>query len=145
MTPKDKLELKELLQQHAENISVAANAKFEIIDFKLDAITQQTTKTNGRVNRLEERETTHIANCPLAPKVRALEDSNLATISKKNLVVSALGMVLVLVSIMVGTLRINEVLRVKETDKLQKANDSIMMNQAIIYDKLIKLEIKDKI
>lgn len=49
----------------------------------LEAIKEQTTKTNGRVNTLElklwevvKEEANHVINCPNVPLIQALQDEN---------------------------------------------------------------------
>lgn len=57
------------------------NIKFEKIFDKLDSIETQTTKTNGRVTKLEDkvfelekRDLTHINNCPQTVKIEKINE-----------------------------------------------------------------------
>ena len=99
MTREDKEELKELLHDYIKGVIAREDAKFDIIDFKLDSIKEQTTRTNGRVTRLEEKESNHILNCPIAPKVRVLEDQQLSTRSVKVWLFTAVSITGVVVTI----------------------------------------------
>jgi len=99
-----------------------------------------------RVDDIANKERQHVTLCPVVPKlgemnkrIRVLEDTSLATITKKNLVVSVLSIMAVLMTITLGSIKINETLRVKETNKIMQMNDSIMMNQVIIYNATKKL------
>lgn len=99
-----------------------------------------------RVDEIDNKERNHVAVCPVVPRlgemnkrIRILEDTSLATITKKNLIVSAVSMLAVIMTLMLGSIKINESLRVKETNKIMQMNDSIMMNQAVIYNATKKL------
>lgn len=109
-----------------------------------------------KVEEIDNKERNHVSVCPVVPRlgelnkrVRVLEDTSLATITKKNLVVSVLSTLAVIMTLMLGSIKINETLRVKETNKIMQMNDSIMMNQAVIYNATKKLveeakEIRDE-
>lgn len=69
-------ELKEYLSE-----KIDTNHKHTLL--LLEAIREQTTKTNGRVNTLEvklwkvvEDEAKHVINCPNVPLIQALQDEN---------------------------------------------------------------------
>jgi len=62
------------LNERFEGLAKVMRAQFINIHDKLDAIEEQTTKTNNRVSKLEEKEATHIINCPIAPKVEQLNE-----------------------------------------------------------------------
>ncbi len=90
MTPEDKHEIKTMLS----DILIVHNAKneslFDVINYKLDAIEIQTTKTNGRVLKLEDKvqtlqlnENQHIINCPQAKRIEKLSE-DLLTYKEKN-------------------------------------------------------------
>jgi hypothetical protein len=94
-----------------------------------------------RVDEIDNKERNHVTMCPVVPKlgdidkrVRNLEDSILANISRKSLIKSALATVAVLIGIMIGSLQINEMLRINETTKIMQQSDSILLNQIIIYE-----------
>ena len=89
MTQQDRTEIKELIAEHLENVTAKTDSKFEIIVYKLDMVIEQTTKTNGRVNKLEEKEMMHVVNCPQTIKIRELEDNQLSTKSIKTWLASA--------------------------------------------------------
>ena len=52
MTANDKAELKEMIND-------VVSGRFDLIEYKLQEIKEQTTKTNGRVNKLESEGLTH--------------------------------------------------------------------------------------
>ena len=74
----DKDEIREMLQDCMTGWHARTEAKFDVIDVKLDNIIQQTTKTNGRVTKLEDDNhnfKNHIENTSdLTSKVRVIED-----------------------------------------------------------------------
>jgi hypothetical protein len=83
MTAADKADLKEMIHG-------AVDGRFDLIEYKLGEIEKQTIKTNGRVNRLEEKELLHAANCPQAARISEIED-----VQKKNLAVRKWLMVVI--------------------------------------------------
>jgi hypothetical protein len=70
------------------------DSKFEIIQYKLDAIKEQTTKTNGRVTIMETTVNDlqkHPLSCGLAVKMRSVEDALLAQKSIKQWVIGSVA------------------------------------------------------
>ena len=68
-----------------EGLTTLMNAHFRNVQDKLEAIEKQTNKTNGRVTRtecriedLEKEQLLHYPNCPVEPRVRTLEENELA-------------------------------------------------------------------
>jgi len=53
------------LDSRFEGLSKLMSAQFLNVHDKLDAIEKQTTKTNGRVSILEDKESVHYINCPV--------------------------------------------------------------------------------
>lgn len=85
--------LSDILAGHTQNIE----GKFNVINTQLDQIKEQTTKTNGRVNKLEEkvqtlekRDLEHVINCPIAERVKMLETDNTGTKSIKHFVIQSI-------------------------------------------------------
>lgn len=77
--------LTDVLATHTAQI----DGKFELIKQELGQIKEQTTKTNGRVTRLEEKtevlkinDIEHVTHCPHASRIQSLENSEL---SKKSI------------------------------------------------------------
>lgn len=106
MTQQDKEEIKELLNSCILIANSEHTAKFQVIDYKLDTILQQTTKTNGRVNKLEEKELTHVINCPLQAKVRLLEDNQLTSRAIKKWIVAGIGIASVIMTIIFSAFKL---------------------------------------
>ena len=69
----DNEDYKLFLNERFEGFSKLMRAEFINVHEKLAAIEKQTTKTNNRVSKLEEKESTHIINCPVAPKVEQID------------------------------------------------------------------------
>lgn len=102
MTVEERKEIKELLDNHLVSLMAQHNVKYQIIDFKLDAIKEQTTKTNGRVSKLEEREQIHVMNCPMISRVRNLEDNQLTEKAIKKWVIRTISLMAIGITIILG-------------------------------------------
>jgi hypothetical protein len=55
MTYNDKEEIKEMLSTIISTYSAKTDGKFDLIKLELQVIKEQTTKTNGRVNKMEDK------------------------------------------------------------------------------------------
>lgn len=77
MTKEDKQEIREMMED-------VVGGRFDLIDYKLTKIEDQTTRTNGRVTKLESQELLHVQNCPQTVRIEKLEDNQKgnATINK---------------------------------------------------------------
>ena len=106
MTAQEKKEMKELFQDMLEVVNTKHNAEYEMINYKLDQITAQVLKTNGRVTKLEEKELVHISTCPLNDKVRVLEDNQLTNKSVKNWVVGSITITSIVVTVLMAALKL---------------------------------------
>ena len=79
MTPEQTRQLLlDVLSTHTAEI----NGKFNVINEILERIEVQTTKTNGRVNKLEEKaiilelnDVKHLSECPHAARIQSLENT----------------------------------------------------------------------
>lgn len=72
---------KELIEEKFKGLHALLHARFENVEDRLDRIEEQTTKTNGRVTKLEDKQhaseiiaATHVINCPNVSKIKAIED-----------------------------------------------------------------------
>ena len=81
MLPEDKHEIKEMLHDILIGYQAKNESLFDIINYKLDAIEIQTTKTNGKVLKLEDKvqalqlnENQHIINCPQQKKIEKINE-----------------------------------------------------------------------
>ena len=91
MTVKDKSEMKEILHDYVAGVIAQQDAKYTIIDSKLNDIKLQTSDIVKRVSELEVKEVNHVVNCSIAPKVRVLEDNQLSIKSVKRWVIGTVG------------------------------------------------------
>ena len=96
-----------------------------------------------KVEEIDKKEQNHVSICPVSPKlgdmdkrVRVLEDQNLAVVSRSGLIKSAIAMLAVIVSIIIGTMKIVETTASANTNYLQKQNDSIMKNQTLLIKEI---------
>jgi hypothetical protein len=60
------------IEEKFTGLSKLINARFENVDDRLERIEEQTKKTNGRVNYLEEKEYTHYTTCPNSVKIDSI-------------------------------------------------------------------------
>lgn len=104
MTHTDKEDLKLIMSSAVSEFAATTNGKFDVIKVELEAIKQQTTKTNGRVSKIEEKiednedefnhkiteiearleqlkinDIEHVINCPNLSKIKSLESQISAT------------------------------------------------------------------
>lgn len=107
MEKQDRDEIKEFLIQILETHTAKVDGKFDVINTKLDTITTQTTKHNGRMTKAEEvinyllnREHNHGALCPQAKRIETLEHQQLTSISIKKFLVATLGVTVSIVAIL---------------------------------------------
>lgn len=75
---------KELIEEKFKGLHTLLHARFENVEDRLDRIETQTTRTNGRVTKLEEKQhaaeivaATHVINCPNIKKINDIEDEML--------------------------------------------------------------------
>lgn len=96
MTKEDKEFLNSILETHSARI----DGKFDVINNKLDNIEKQTTKTNGRVSKLEEnvqvlniKDQNHIMYCPQQNRIKTLEDEQISSKSIKKFFYAGVGII----------------------------------------------------
>lgn len=65
---------RELFDEKFKGLTSLINARFENVEDRLVRIEAQTTKTNGRVSELEQKELTHIITCPNVPKIEKINE-----------------------------------------------------------------------
>ena len=113
MTREDRDELRSMILTILEAGAEKTNGKFEVIKSKLDAIEVQTTKTNGRVTKLEQittrlefDEANHANVCPHLKKIEALERTNLTEDAIKKFIIKTIG---ITISIMTVAISIFEI------------------------------------
>jgi hypothetical protein len=106
MTPTEHKEMKELIQNYLENSTTKTDAKFELIVYKLDKVIEQTTRTNGRVSKLEDITLTHPMTCPQITKIRELEDTQLTHKAIKTWVVTSILVTSGIFTILLGLFKL---------------------------------------
>jgi hypothetical protein len=96
LTKVDKDEIREMLQDCMAGGHARTEAKFEIIELKLNHILEQTTKTNGRVALLENDNHDfkhHVAvTHDYDNKIRSLEDNQLSNSSVKKWIAASVAL-----------------------------------------------------
>lgn len=110
-------DIKEMIESVVKSSEQVTSAKLENITSKVDATLKQATKTNGRVDKLEDdvllfgqtvdSDSKHrLTDCPQAPvlieinkKIRTLEDNKLTTEAQKKLVNSAITKTSIIIGI----------------------------------------------
>lgn len=95
LTKGEKEEIREMLQGCMSGVHARTEAKFEIIEIKLNHILEQTTKTNGRVGVLEKDNQDfkhHVSSTNnYDNKIRALEDNQLSQRSIKKWIAASIA------------------------------------------------------
>lgn len=108
MNSEDKAELREMLNNIMAVHSEKTTGEFNVIKVELAAIKEQTTKTNGRVNKLEDKievkisdkiiaidsrietlktnDIEHILHCPHTARIQELENQQLSRKTVRNFV-----------------------------------------------------------
>ena len=150
LTSEDKTEIRQIINDGMSSIHARTEAKFEIIDSKLDGIHGRLDKINGSVARHEQtlneraikfqKIDDYMSNrntgCPHLPAIQALQIAEKISISKKQLIISIITIIGIIIGIDWTSLEINNSLRNTE-------NKNIITNQnkaMIIHDStLLKL------
>lgn len=107
MSREDKEEIKEILHDYVTGVIARQDAKFDIINIKLDLIKEQTTKHNSRmvkveakVQDLEIHNKTRESRCPNTAKIRVLEDNKLTTESIKKWITQSIVTTSIIISVL---------------------------------------------
>ena len=106
MTKEERAEMKELFEDLLQITTTKHDEQYKMIDYKLDLIKEQTTKTNGRVLKLENKELVHISLCPLNEKVRTIEDNQLSSKSVQKWVVGSITITSIIVTVIMAIFKL---------------------------------------
>jgi predicted nuclease with TOPRIM domain len=106
MTKEDRDELRDMIGDILGIQAEKTEGKFNVINEKLDAITEQTTRTNGRVTKLENQvfqiqinELNHTKACPQNKRLEKLETESLSQSAVKKFLIGSLAIIVSLASI----------------------------------------------
>ena len=106
MSRDDKEEIKEILRDYVAGIIARQDAKFDIIDNKLDLIKEQTTKHNGRMSKIEDRQNKHemLTSLITEDRIRVIEDRLLTTDGIKKWIAQSVATTSIIISIVFSIL-----------------------------------------
>ena len=97
----------ELIDQKFKGVQIKMDSEFSIVNISLEKILEQTTRHNnrmtkaeGRLKDLEDKELTHVINCPMVTKVRTLEDNSLSSKSIKGWIYKSVGITATIMSVL---------------------------------------------
>ena len=106
-------ELRKMMEGVVEKYHKLNADPLEIINYKLDAIELQTTKTNSRLTKVEDQvkdlefsDATRIVSCPQASKIDQLIESSISTKTIKNIVIRGIVIAGIFFTILFGILRV---------------------------------------
>ena len=117
MEEQDKAFFTQLLLTHSAEVQ----GKFDVINVKLESIIEQTTKTNGRVNKLEYKtipeinekiskislnEINHVVNCPQLSRLKVLEDNLTSQKSIKKFLITTVTLSGIISGIIYGLIKL---------------------------------------
>lgn len=135
---------KDLIDEKFKGVTTLINAQFQAQGLVLDGINTHLVKLNGKVAEQElkiagmvlEREANRQAQhdyvqnravaCPHLPRITDLETNQKIGISKKQLIVSILSIIAVIISIALGSIKLNESMRSKQLQEVVKT-DSLLI------------------
>ena len=121
MEKKDRDEMRELMQDILATHTAITDGKFNHIANELSAIKEKTTKTNGRINKMEQEtipainerfqkiafdKINHVLECPQAKRVKSLEDEQLSRKTLRNFFVVTIASAAGIVTIILGLFKL---------------------------------------
>lgn len=113
MTKDDRDEMRQLMKDVLYAHTAAIDGQFKVIASDLAHIKEQTTKTNGRVTKLEDyrqsallTEANHFQNCPVAGQVELLKIESTSRKSLRNFLVYAGSFVVGSAAVIVAVIEI---------------------------------------
>lgn len=124
MTPKEIDEIKELLHIYSTANNAKLEAKFDVIDYKLDSINDHLKIQNGRVSKseqaiaefitkfavLESEDKDYLSNrvatCPQLSRIQSVEQDIVTKKEIKKYFVSTIGVIVVLLTIITAIINL---------------------------------------
>lgn len=113
MTEKDKVEFRLMLTDVVNVLAAELNGKLDLINNEVGHIKVQTTLTNGRVTKLEEKTQTlreneidHLARCPNMVRIQTLENNETSRNGVFRFVKIATGVIATLATIIIAWLEL---------------------------------------
>ena len=119
--------------------------KFNGVNDKFNGINQRLDKINGSVQRHEQEQNdsrmdrqslhekienntiNHVSNCPFKPKIEELEFQSKFNVKSKHLIITSLSLVLVVLSIIYTTFKLNETTQEAQTIDIEKIIEPLVV------------------
>lgn len=96
----------QLIDDHFASIKELMNTQFKGINDRLDKLNGKVFVHDQKISELEKTELAHILNCPISPKLRALEDEMLTQKSVKTYMKWLAGVCLAIGGLVVGIIEL---------------------------------------
>lgn len=106
-------QLKALMKGIIESYSQSNSNHYEIINYKLDSIETQTTKTNGRLSEVENKvkeieidNAKRVLTCPQNKKIEELVNSSMSILAMRKIVIRGITIAGIFFTLLFGLLRL---------------------------------------
>lgn len=151
----DRRMLKEIISEVTNPLLTDINIKLNKINVEVDYIKEQTTETNGKVKKHElllseikkddeihlinhqHEQNNRLSTCPHSNTILELKEKQTFKIKAKQLVLGFLGTVLLVLSITLTTVKINDTFKsdaeIQQTEKMERIL-KILENNDIVID-----------
>jgi len=150
LSTEDRNEIREIIMDNMKGLSATVGAQNTIIESKIDGVHQRLDKINGSVLKhqqdIDEMKSTRdikytqiddymnnrVTACPHLPAIQALQTEKKIGISKRQLIMTILGIMVAVVTICGGALKISEDIRAKQFNNVQLQDSAMIRNQLIM-------------